>query len=329
MHYAMKEVMDMATRKESLELKSKRSRILYEITGLVVILVIASGLLTFFFVNSAFDRLVDKSIDKVIEEQAATIDSGLRYVGEKEAEAILGDLSQLSMDEMIAMTKEAAETGQPSEFALNAAARMKKLVEDEVLGLDMVLDITMANPPVTTEDLIIVSTSDELLMQKPPEALLAAMQEAEAEGKTYVYMEEGIPEIGLEGEYLVSLYDMSELNPLFAGNWGAHFVSMREAVAGIEGFYDSEKTRATWIIALIIFGSVLLVIVITYFILSYLIRTRITEPIDKLSTAAGEVMDGNLDIEVKIHEGSDLEELERAFKAMVDSIRNVIARSMD
>jgi len=324
----MKEVIVMAARKESLELKSKRSRILYEITGLVVILVIASGLLTFFFVNAAFNRLVDESIDKVIEEQAATIDSGLRYVGEKEAEAILGDLSQLSMDEMIEMTKEAAETGEPSEFALDAAKRMKKLVADEVLGLDMVLDITLANPPVTSQDLIIVSTSDELMMQTPPDAVLAAVDESQAEGKTYVFMEEGIPEISLEGEYLVSLYDMSELNPLFAGNWGVHFVSMREAVASIEDFYSSEKTRATWIIALIIGVSVLLVILVTYFILSYLIRTRITEPIDKLSTAAGEVMDGNLDIEVKIHEGSDLEELERAFQAMVDSIRNVIAKSM-
>ncbi|MBN2026877.1 MAG: HAMP domain-containing protein [Actinobacteria bacterium] len=319
----------MATRKESLELKSKRSRILYEITGLVVVLVIASGLLTFFFVNTAFDRLVDESIDRVIEEQAATIDSGLRYVGEREAEAILGDLSQLSMDEMIEMTKEAAETGEPSAFALDAAERMKELVADEVLGLDMILDISLANPPVISQDLIIVSTDDELMMKKPPDALLAAIEEAQAEGKTYVFMEEGMPEVGREGEYLVSLYDMSELNPLFVGQWGAHFVSMRKAVVSIEDFYDSEKARATWIIALIIGVSVLLVILITYFILSYLIRTRITEPIDKLSAAAGAVMDGNLDIEVKIHEGSDLEELERAFKAMVDSIRNVIARSME
>ncbi len=318
----------MDDRRESLELKSKRSRILYEITGLVVILMIASGLLTFFFVNSAFGRLVDKSVDKVIEEQAATIDSGLRYVGAKETEAVMGDLSQLSMDELMESTRTTIETGGSSEFVTNATARMKKLVEDDVLGMDLVLDIILANPPFIPEDIIIVSTDDEYAMQKPPDAVLAAIEEAEAEGKTYVYLEEGIPEIGLDEEYLVSLYDVSEINPLFTGNWGVHFVSMHEAVAGIEEFYASEKTRATWIIALIIGGSVLLVIVITFFILSYLIRTRITQPIDRLSMAAGEVMGGNLDIEVRVHEGSDLEELERAFKELVESIRKIIAKSV-
>jgi nitrogen fixation/metabolism regulation signal transduction histidine kinase len=321
-------VIIVARQGESEKMRKKRSRILYEITGLVVILLIASGLLIFFFVNASYERLVEKSIDKVVEEQAVTIDTGLRYVGEKEAEAILGDLSQLSMDELMESTRSSVETGVPSGFALNAAERMKDLVDDDVLGLDLVLDISLANPPLVPEDHIIVSTDDELLMQKPSDAVLAAIAEAEAEGKTYVYLEEGIPEMGLEGEYLVSLYDMSEINPLFSGQWGVHFVSMHEAVAGIEDFYASEKSRATAIIGLIILGTVLLVILITFFVLSALIRKRITEPIDSLSTAAGEVMQGDLDVDVKVHEGGDFEGLEVAFKEMVGSIKGFIARSV-
>ena len=119
----------MARLSESDRMRKKRSRILYEITGLVVILLIASGLLIFFFVSASYDRLVEKSIDKVVEEQAVTIDTGLRYVGEKEAEAILGDLSQLSMEELMESTRISVETGLPSGFALNAAERMKSLVE--------------------------------------------------------------------------------------------------------------------------------------------------------------------------------------------------------
>jgi nitrogen fixation/metabolism regulation signal transduction histidine kinase len=312
---------------ESGKLKGKRSRILYEVTGLVVILLIISGLLTFFFVNATFNRLVDKSIDKVVEEQADTIDSGLRYVAEKEAEAILGDLSQLSMEELLETTRIAVETGEPSEFAKSAAERMKKLVADDVLGLELVLDITLANPPIVPEDIIIVSTDEKLMMQKPPEEVLAAIAEVEAEGKTYVYLEGGMPELGLEGEYLLSLYDMSELNPLFSGQWGAHFVPMHDVVMNIRDFYSSEKTRAITIIAIIIGGSVLLVILITFFVLSSLIRRQITEPIDVLSKAAGEVMEGNLDVEIEVHEGGDFEGLERAFKEMVESIRKYIARS--
>jgi nitrogen fixation/metabolism regulation signal transduction histidine kinase len=92
-------------------------------------------------------------------------------------------------------------------------------------------------------------------------------------------------------------------------------------------FYSSEKNRSTAIIAAIVGGSVLLIILITFFVLSSLIRRQITKPIDALAAAAGEVMDGNLDVEVEVHPGGDFEDLERAFKEMVDSIRTYIAKS--
>ena len=69
-------------------------------------------------------------------------------------------------------------------------------------------------------------------------------------------------------------------------------------------------------------------IIITFFVLSYLIRRRITEPIEELAAAAGEVMEGNLDVEIKVHEGGNFEVLERAFKAMVEDWRTYIAKSV-
>jgi len=66
---------------------------------------------------------------------------------------------------------------------------------------------------------------------------------------------------------------------------------------------------------------------ISFFVLSYLIRRRITEPIDELAAAAEEVVQGNLEVEVKVHEGGEFEGLERAFKEMVESFRKYIARS--
>jgi len=38
-------------------------------------------------------------------------------------------------------------------------------------------------------------------------------------------------------------------------------------------------------------------------------------------------MEGNLDVDVEVHKGGDFENLERAFKEMVDSIRKYIAKS--
>ena len=318
----------MAESKESRKLRGKRSRILYEVTGLVVILVIASGLLTFFFVNASFDRLVDKSIDKVVEEEAETIHTGLRYVAENESEAIIGDYKQFSVEEMVEMTTTSMETGEMSELGRKATERLQKLVENGVLGVELILDVSMARPPVIPEDLIVVSTNEELFNMKVPEVVVSAIEEAEKSGKMYLYLEEGVPELGLEGEYLLSLYNMSELDPLFMGTWGAHFVPMHEAVASIEDFYNSEKNRAILIIGLIILGTVLLVILITFFVLSHLIRKRITEPINALSSAAGEVMEGNLDVDVEVHEGGDFEGLEQAFREMVESIKKFIARSV-
>jgi len=72
----------------------------------------------------------------------------------------------------------------------------------------------------------------------------------------------------------------------------------------------------------------LVVAIISFFVLSYLIRKRITEPIDELAATAEEVMQGDLEVEAKVHEGGEFEGLERAFKEMVDSFRKYIARSV-
>jgi nitrogen fixation/metabolism regulation signal transduction histidine kinase len=75
--------------------------------------------------------------------------------------------------------------------------------------------------------------------------------------------------------------------------------------------------------------SVFVVAIISFFILSLMLRKRITEPIDELAATAEEVMQGNLDVEVAVHEGGEFEGLEGAFKEMVEDFRRFIARSMD
>jgi len=309
----------MAEKKESKGLKKKRSRILYEITGLIVILLIIMGVLSFLFINSAFDRLIDKSVDKLVETQAETIHTGLGYLSQSLAEEIMGDISSLTPEQLAEMNQAMVE-GKPSQLTIAATESLKQLVEEEVLGLELVVE-------VDPDDQIIISSDDSLAFTKLPEEVLSAVEEAEDEGKTYVYLEDGIPALGLEGEYLMSFYDMSRVTPVLRGYQGFHFVSMQEAVADINSFYDSERTRSTVIIALIVGGSILLIILITFFVLSYLIRRQITQPIDALVSAAGEVMEGNLDVEVEVHEGGDFESLERAFKEMVDSIRTYISKS--
>ena len=103
---------------------------------------------------------------------------------------------------------------------------------------------------------------------------------------------------------------------------------MDEEIASINDFYSEESRKTSLTLGLVVGISILVVILISFFVLSYLIRKRITEPIEELASSAGEVMDGNLDVDVKVHEGGDFANLERAFKEMLESIRKMIAKSV-
>ena len=103
---------------------------------------------------------------------------------------------------------------------------------------------------------------------------------------------------------------------------------MGEDIAEINQYYDDEKKNTMVSFAIVTLISIVVIMFITFFILRLLIRKRITEPIDILSVEAGEVMEGNLDIDIQVHKGGEFEGLESAFKQMVESIRSFIAKSL-
>ncbi len=314
----------------------RRSRVLYEITALVVALMIASGVVIFLFVNSSYRDMVRKSVDKVVDEKAQVIDSGSWYMAETEAEIMLRDMSQYSLQELIEMMKAALESGQEFEMFTRVTERMKQLVREGALGVEVRFVVAKAMPPVILEDTVILSSDDRLFRKDAsgkkeywvPEALLSAIEKMKAGGKTYTYLEGGIPEIGFTEEYLLTLYDMSHLNPMLSGMYAGNLVPMHEAVVDIRNYYNNEKNRAMMWIALVVGISVALAVLITFFVLRVLIRREITAPIDELSAAAERVMEGDLDVEINIREGEEFEGLKRAFKEMVESFRKYIMRSV-
>ena len=77
-----------------------------------------------------------------------------------------------------------------------------------------------------------------------------------------------------------------------------------------------------------VLGGILIIALITFLILSYLIRTRITEPIQELSSAAEQVMEGDLDVHITIRSGEEFEQLKRAFQSMVDEWGRLMTRSL-
>jgi HAMP domain-containing protein len=312
--------MDSKKDAESSAFRKKRSRILYEITALVVVVLIASGLVTFFLVRGSQDRLIDQSIDKLVESEAENISSGYDYVGEIWAQ----DITDYSLTFDLMEIGRALINQEPFEVQTYTNGIMIDMVEEGLLGIDLNM-LIMADYPALLEEPILYSCSDESLIYnwEAPDYLIDAI----LEGTPYIYMEDGIPELGREGEQLIVIKRIED--PQFgyvAGFVG--FKSMHDEVSVIEEFYAGERNNMSLTLGLVVFISALFIILITFLVLSYLIRKRITEPIDELSTVAEEVMEGNLDVEVKVHEGGEFEGLERAFKQMVESFREYIAKSV-
>lgn len=59
----------MAEKKASDRFRRKRSGILFLITALIIVVFIAFGLVTMLLFRSSQDRLIDKSIDKMVETE--------------------------------------------------------------------------------------------------------------------------------------------------------------------------------------------------------------------------------------------------------------------
>ena len=140
------------------------------------------------------------------------------------------------------------------------------------------------------------------------------------------YTEEGVPELDLQGKYLVTIeYIESD-----TGSDSVVYTvkNMEEKVAVLDDFFSDEQSNINLIMGLVIFGSIIVIILISFFVLSYMIRRRITEPVDELAAAADQINEGNLDVDIVVHDGGEFEGLERAFKQMVESWREYIDKSV-
>jgi len=308
----------LSDEKSSFEYKKKRSRILYLITALIIVVFVAYGLATWFIFRGSQDRLVEKSKEKLIETEAENINSAADYIVELLLPLFTEAMGDMT-DEEFAMSVMNQEVIEAQRLM---AVEIEKMMEAGLLGLDEIIYVLLPDVLIT-EPLVILSSDESLIYAwEVPEHLL----EGAYEGTTYYYTEEGIPELDLQGKYLITIqYIESD-----TGSDSVVYTvkNMEEKVAVLDDFFSHEQGNINLVLGLVIFGSIIVVILITFFILSYMIRRRITDPVDELVAAAEQVNVGNLDVEIAVHEGGDFEGLERAFKQMVDSWREYIDKSI-
>jgi HAMP domain-containing protein len=311
--------MAMAEKKASDRFRRKRSGILFLITVLIIVVFIAFGLVAMLLFRSSQDRLIDKSIDKMIEKEMENLVSASSYISELLLPVFEEKISGATPTELIRalLNKELTE-GQ--RFIID---EMKSMVDSGLFALKSVSIVML--PSAFNPDPMVIAASDESLIYdwEVPDYVMDVIDE----GGGYLFSEDGYPEIGLEGPY--AIIANKGISPTSGTEVGyVFFKPMGEQMAEIKAFYDEERHSTSLVLWLTMIISVLVATIVCFFMLSYLLRKRITEPIDELAATAEEVMNGNLDVEVAVHEGGEFEGLERAFKEMVESFRKYIARSV-
>jgi methyl-accepting chemotaxis protein len=300
--------------------ESRRSRILYQITALVVIVLIASGLATFFLVRGSQDRLIEKSIDKVIDTESENLSDVIDFMIKT---MVVSQAEQLNVQDEAAFFA-AILREEITDLQSWAIEQYRSMVESGLFGMEYIILILPPSQYIR-EPFILAANDEELIYNwEVPEYMVEAIRE----GKSYLLLEDGVPELGLSGAQLVLF--TSSPSPFKADYDITHIsvIPMQEKIDSINAFYDSERKSTSLTLGLVVLFSVIVVMLITFFVLSYLIRRRITEPIDRLAAAAEEVMEGNLDVDIEVHEGDEFEILERAFKEMVESFRAFMAKAV-
>lgn len=299
--------------------RRRRSRILYQVTVLVVAVLIAAGLVTFFLVRNSQEKLIDKSIERVVNTEVENISNTFDYLI---STMVVAQAEELNVQDVMAFSAEIM-AGKITDVQRYAIDQYKAMVESGFFGTEYII-LVLPSSGLITEPFIMASNDESLIYNwELPEYLAEAMEEE----KPYLLRADGVPELGLEGAQLVTItrtpspflpdYDVINIC----------VIPMQEKIDAINSFYASERRSISLTLGLVVLISIIAVALITFFLLNYLIRRRITEPIDELAAAAEQVMQGNLDVEIEVHEGGDFEVLERAFREMVESFRSYIAKS--
>lgn len=303
--------------------KSGRSRIRFLMTVLILAVFLIFGAVAFLLLFGSQNRMASKSKDQLIQMVCQDAASSARslmpfveqafFVNGTDNAAFQRDLPKILAHELT--------DGQKA-----ADAAIKDMVDQGILNAKYILVIHPPEPPVSTTTEVILSNDESLVYNwTVPDDLIEGIKD----GSQYIYEPNGIPDLGIEkdGLFVIAAHYPGLTSGVVNGAVGV--TSIEDRVNEIDAFLGTEQRNTRLIFALVMLGCLIIVFLITYVILSRLIRNRITKPIDELAVAAADVMEGKLDVDIKVNKGGDFEVLEQAFKEMVDSVHMMVERSTE
>lgn len=296
----------------------RRSSTLIEVTALFAALLIITGVLAVIVVNNSIGNLVKNSKQKLIETDAELTMSGHDLV----RQITTSTMGSEEMSDMLAkFLKAFTDRDKEAANSLEIGLALDNLIEHNLF--ELVYLITPPIPGISDTSLVSASSDIEYTFTEPSSEILEMIDKGE---DSWRYFEKGIPEIGFNEPYLVTTYYF-QAEGFPAGVWTVDFRPVTEQMKSIDNFFNSKADKLNFIFGLTTGIAVLLTIVVVYFALGFLLRKKITDPIDELTRAAEQVMAGNLDVDVQVRPGEELENLKVAFNEMVKSFRDIIARS--
>jgi methyl-accepting chemotaxis protein len=196
------------------------------------------------------------------------------------------------------------------------------MVDEGFLEADLMFAVALPSQ-LTPEPLVFISSDESMLYTwEIPEYLIEAIESEEP----YLYLPEGIPELGMNDETLVFIRRQfgNITNAAYLG-----IGSLHDRVVVINDFYDRQKRDSAVSLALIILISAIILSLLSFFGLRYLIRKYITKPIDELSSVAEEIIEGDLDVKIEIRSGEEFEGLKTAFMGLIEAFRQIILKSVE
>ncbi len=300
-----------------------RARTLFYITVFLAAAFLAYGLAGFMIFSRWQNSLVDEGTGEMIRGISEYFVNESDFIRHTLDPVITEKLVQEGMRELSLEENYALMVNkQLSDYQRFYNRFCADLVERSALGLDAVF-VILSGMGIPGGSTVVVSSDESMVYEWPVPSWLG---EAIDEGTPYIYFEEGIPELGLQGEHTVVIetFSYAQLAQAYVG-----VKSMRAEVGEIKDFYESEKGAVSARYIPTVAVSLLALVVLSLVVLGFLLRRNITRPVEELSEAAGRVMQGDLDVEIAVREGEDLAGLQRAFKEMVESLHKLISRSVE
>ena len=197
--------------------------------------VLALGVVGFIAFNRTQNKLIDESMDKMVQITVDSFSTGSNYVRET--------LDTMVMEALAEQGLETAEH-QGSIWAIHeqAAFRGTEVLRPDDQGYGgsgrYGHGKSFHDPyqqPYARGAAVVVSSDESLVYQwEIPDYLLQAIED----GVPYLYLKDGVPELGLQGEYVIAIqnYDLEGFLQAYIG-----IRPMHKEIMEMQGFYTNEK----------------------------------------------------------------------------------------